>query len=170
MQSVDSNTVPVWRWVTVFSSLVILGVVLAWAFAAPTPPVPIWLRSGAPFVLAILLLAWCLWYPAAKYRHLSYHVDEIGITIHEGIVWRVQAAVARIRIQHTDVSQGPLQRRYGVATLKLYTAGSNFTRIELPGLSLEDAMALRDDLQRKQAGEGSSDGDAVNDTGGDDAI
>ena len=157
MHSVDANTVPVWRWVAVFASLVILGAVTIWSVAAPTPPIAIWLRSGLPFLVFIVLLAWCWWYPAARYHYLYYKVDDVGITIREGIIWRVQSSVSRTRIQHTDVSQGPLQRRYGVATLKLYTAGSNFTRIELPGLSLENAMALRDDLQSKQAAEGSAD-------------
>ena len=67
--------------------------------------------------------------------------------------WRTQSALPRVRIQHTDVSQGPLQRRYGVATLKLYTAGSRFTRTDLPGIEYADAVALRDRLQREGYGD-----------------
>ncbi len=162
MRSVDPNTVAVWRWVAVFASLIILAAILAWAFAAPSPPVPVWLRSGLPLLAGLVLFVWCWWYPAAKYHYLDYRLDDTGLTIKEGIVWRMQSSVSRTRIQHTDVSQGPLQRKYGVATLKLYTAGSNFTRIELPGLSFENAISIRDDLQRKQLAENGGDGsDAI---------
>jgi membrane protein YdbS with pleckstrin-like domain len=91
-------------------------------------------------------------YPPARNRHLRYRLDDVGITIRAGVFWRTWSALPRVRIQHTDVAQGPLQRRYGVATLKLYTAGSRFTRIELPGLEHGVAIALRDELQR-QAGD-----------------
>ncbi len=67
-------------------------------------------------------------------------------------------AIPRVRIQDSDVSQGPLQRRFGVATLKLYTAGSRFTCNELPGLDHDRALDLRDTLLRRDDG---GDGDAV---------
>jgi uncharacterized protein len=73
-------------------------------------------------------------------------VDEQGIVIQRGIFWRSRIALPRVRVQHSDVSQGPLQRRFGVATLKLYTAGSRYTKIELPGLAHDEALALRDTL------------------------
>ena len=81
-----------------------------------------------------------------QYRHLRYAVDEAGIAIESGVLWRSRVSLPRVRIQHTDVSQGPLQRHYGVGTLKLYTAGSRFTRIELPGLAHDEAETLRNAL------------------------
>ena len=100
-----------------------------------------------------LVLAWRM--PAALYEALDYEVDATGISIRSGVVWRSHVSLPRVRIQHTDVSQGPLQRRYGVATLKLYTAGSRYTRIDLPGLAHADAIALRDALiARVGAGSG----------------
>ena len=85
----------------------------------------------------------------AYYRRLRFAIDASGIAIERGILWRSRIAVPRARIQHTDVSQGPLQRRFGVGTLKLYTAGSRYTKIELPGLAHAEAIALRDALLAK---------------------
>lgn len=96
------------------------------------------------YVLAAIVCVWRL--PGAYYRALRFDVDDHGITIQRGIVWRSHIVLPRIRVQHSDVSQGPLQRRFGVATLKLYTAGSRYTKIELPGLTHDDAIALRDAL------------------------
>ena len=62
-------------------------------------------------------------------------------------MWRSVTHVPRSRVQHTDVSQGPLERRYGLGTLVVYTAGTDHARVSLPGLAWETALALRDELR-----------------------
>ena len=42
--------------------------------------------------------------------------------------------VPRSRVQHTDVSQGPLERNHGLGTLVVYTAGTDHAKVELGGL------------------------------------
>lgn len=151
-QRVDRGAVPVWRWTGALACAFVLAVFSVVALAAPLPRV---LVIPALLLLLAVLVAVTWWYPAARYRHLAYAIDDTGIVIREGVFWRRQSSLARVRIQHSDVSQGPLQRHYGIATLKLYTAGSHYTKIELPGLAHETAAALRDELQRQD------DGDAV---------
>lgn len=144
---VDPRTVAVWRWAALLGAIPIAAAaaVFTVSMLIAGDPVGDILWVTYPLLVAALgLHAW--WYPAARYRRLRYRVDPIGITITDGILWRTQSSLARVRIQHTDISQGPLQRRYGVATLKLYTAGSRFTKIELPGLACDDAVKLRDRL------------------------
>jgi membrane protein YdbS with pleckstrin-like domain len=46
-----------------------------------------------------------------------------------------------------------LERRYGLGTLVLYTAGTNHARVVLPGLAYERALALRDRLKPEGAGD-----------------
>jgi len=140
-QRVDPNAVRVWRWQAALACAIPTIPLLAIGFRIPTS---LWLVIVfAYFVLAV----WCVWkWPPAYYNALEYGVDTRGITIQRGILWRSRIALPRIRVQHTDVSQGPLQRRYGIATLKLYTAGSHYTKIELSGLTHDRALALRDAL------------------------
>ena len=52
----------------------------------------------------------CYWWAPIEYRHRSYTVDDAGIEIHSGVVWRAVTNVPRSRVQHIDVSQGPLER------------------------------------------------------------
>jgi membrane protein YdbS with pleckstrin-like domain len=140
-QRVDPNAVRVWRWQSALTFLVLTLPVLV---AGLRMPMPIWVAVALTYISLATL---CIWKaPPAHYKALHYGVDAQGITIHRGIFWRSRIALPRIRIQHTDVSQGPLERRYGVATLKLYTAGSRYTKIELPGLAHDRALALRDAL------------------------
>ena len=155
--AVDARTIGVWRWGMVFGFLpplvgvsIAAGVVTFFFSAIPLPLWVVWLAVAGLILLAALVV-WL--YPPASYRHLRYRIDDSGITIRQGVFWRTQSYLPQVRIQHSDVSQGPLQRRYGVATLKLYTAGSQYTCTTLPGLEHEDAVALRDRLQRSGRGD-----------------
>lgn len=149
-QAVDPRAIAVWRWsaAMAFTPVVIAASVFALGATAARSPatIAVWL-GWALLLVAVAGYAWK--YPPARHRHLRYRIDDVGITIHDGVFWRTWSAVPRVRIQHTDVSQGPLQRRYGVADLTLYTAGSRFTRIDLPGLEHAVALALRTQLQER---------------------
>lgn len=89
--------------------------------------------------------------PVIVHRHTAYKVDGRGIEIRRGILWRKMIHVPRSRVQHTDVSQGPLERRYDLATLILYTAGTSYARVDLHGLDHATALRIRDHFV---AGEG----------------
>jgi uncharacterized protein len=92
-----------------------------------------------------LLLAWLAQaWPAIEYRRFSYALDPEHIEIRRGVIWRTLTSVPKSRVQHIDVAQGPLERRYGLATLSIYTAGTEFARVDLPGLTYARAVAIRD--------------------------
>jgi membrane protein YdbS with pleckstrin-like domain len=97
-----------------------------------------------PFTVAIGLLLYR--WPPLEYRHSRYRVDDELIEIERGVVFRTAIAVPRSRVQHLDVTQGPLMRRYGLAQLSIYTAGAEFSQVALGGLAFEVAHALRDRL------------------------
>ena len=102
--------------------------------------------------LAVMALAyaafalWCLYWPGLRYRYASYRVGERGLWIRRGVFWRYEISVPRSRVQHTDVAQGPLQRRFDIATLVLHTAGTQNAAVALSGLPREAALAIRDHL------------------------
>jgi hypothetical protein len=145
---VDPAIIGVWRWHQTFTAL--FFTVLAAAFSVPIPV----LWPYPPLLVAVVSLAFAWMWPPLAYRHLRYGVDDTGIAIESGVLWRSRVALPRVRIQHTDVSQGPLERRYNIGTLKLYTAGSRHVRIELPGLNHDEALALRDALLAEGRGSG----------------
>ncbi len=98
--------------------------------------------GGLAFValLAILAVLWPRW----DYQRTSYRVDEMGLEIRRGVIWRHQLSVPIGRVQHADVSQGPLQRMFGIATLTVHTAGTQNSSVALEGLSHDLAIQLRD--------------------------
>ena len=110
----------------------------AWSF--------IWLGVAA-WLVGTALLTWWLWtWPAKSYEHASYRLDADGLEIRRGVIFRGIVNVPRTRVQHTDVSQGPIERSHGLSTLVVHTAGTEHAMVALPGLSREDALALRDQL------------------------
>ena len=107
------------------------------------------LRVAIPVVTfaAIAALGVFAWrWPVLVHRHAAYRLDDDGIEIRKGVLWRSVANVPRSRIQHTDVSQGPLERNFGLATLHVFTAGTEHSEVALPGLEHERALRIRNHL------------------------
>lgn len=110
---------------------------------------PRFLRALIPFaVFAIVvgmgILAWR--WPIIEHRFTSYRLDDDGIEIRKGVYWRNVINVPRSRIQHTDVSQGPLERNFELATLHVFTAGTEHSEVTLAGLEHARALRIRDHL------------------------
>jgi membrane protein YdbS with pleckstrin-like domain len=136
------------------SGLIFTGFV---AFGLFIAAIVVWLTADFPRSINLLLppawlalsgalAAFSYFWPKLEYRRTSYVLDERGIEIRSGVLWRAVTNVPRSRVQHIDVSQGPLERAYRLGRLVIYTAGTDHSRIELPGLGYHVAFALRNHL------------------------
>lgn len=132
-------------WLT--AAPILAGLCLAVLLLLLLAPLPGWGRallllgaSAAAVSVAGLAHRW----PEIAHRHASYKVDGRGIEIRRGVVWRTVIHVPISRVQHTDVSQGPIERGHGLATLVLYTAGTSHARVDLHGLDRATALRIRD--------------------------
>jgi membrane protein YdbS with pleckstrin-like domain len=154
LQSLDPRHVTVERiagWLF-FATVAPFLLMAAGGFVVANWP-PDW-RTGLLGLAVSLLLGGLMWsahgWPALSYRHYRYRAHPGGLEIYRGVWWRSIINVPRSRIQHTDVRQGPLQRRYGVGKLVVHTAGTQHAAVELEGLSRERALALRDLLTARE--------------------
>ena len=68
---------------------------------------------------------------------------EFDIAYCSGLFWRKTVIVAFNRVQHVEVSSGPLQRRFGLATVKLFTAGGSSVDLKIDGLTADRAEEIR---------------------------
>lgn len=85
--------------------------------------------------------------PGRRYRRWGYHQGYRAIRIASGLLIRRETVVPYDRVQHIDVSHGPIERSFGVATLTLHTAGSYNSTVDLPGLAFENANRMRDEIR-----------------------
>jgi membrane protein YdbS with pleckstrin-like domain len=108
--------------------------------------IPLWLVLTALGVLLAFFgwLAWML--PEWRFRYTRYRLDDLGLLIHRGRTFHSELGVLRARIQHSDVTQGPIQRAFGLATLSISTAGSDEGEIGLTNIPIDEARRLRTEL------------------------
>jgi uncharacterized protein len=149
-QRLDPRVIPLERLTGAIAACVLgfgLLVALLINWAASDLSVPGLVLRGATWLVIVSPLVWRAHaWPAIRYRHVSYRVDDHGIEIREGVLWRVVVNVPRTRVQHTDVSQGPLERKFELGTLVIYTAGTDHSRVSLSGLEHSRAMRIREHL------------------------
>ncbi|AKC88301.1 hypothetical protein WQ53_08980 [Pseudoxanthomonas suwonensis] len=84
-----------------------------------------------------------------RHRRIGWKLDGDGFATRRGGLWRSETLVPVSRVQHLDLERGPLERRLGLATLVVHTAGTRMAAVKLPLLALDDAEALRTHLARQ---------------------
>ena len=122
-----------------------VGLLVLFLVAAFDLPVPWW------GVLATALAAALLgaWRGERYWRHTQWRLDAAGFTLRRGHLWRSETRVPQSRVQHLDLRRGPLQRRRGLSTLVIHTAGTRHSAVAVSGLDMDDAERLRDILARQ---------------------
>ena len=86
--------------------------------------------------------------PAMKFFKLSAKIgstDALGL---KGIPQVNKLGTAAKRVQHIDVTRGPLDKMFGTASLVVHTAGTHNSIVILPGLAPEKASDIRDEIRR----------------------
>jgi membrane protein YdbS with pleckstrin-like domain len=122
------------RRVEVGVSALVAAVVLG--LAGPTA----YLVVGALVPAAI---AWPL--VGRRYRSWGYAEREDDLLVRRGVMFARLSVVPYGRMQFIDVTAGPLERAFGLATVRLHTAAAA-TDARIPGLEREEAARLRDRL------------------------
>ena len=80
-----------------------------------------------------------------RYRSWGYAEREDDLIVTRGLMFRHVSVVPYGRMQFIDVTAGPIDRAFGLATVQLHTAAAA-TDARIPGLVRADADALRDRL------------------------
>lgn len=124
-------------WIPFFIAMGVL--ILAWD-GLPYPGA----IGGAMLGLALFTI-WMM--PQRRFERWGYQLLPDRLRVARGYWFRVDTVVPFVRVQHIDVSQGPLERLFGVSTLTVHTAGTHNSVVDLPGLTPDDAAAMRDAIR-----------------------
>jgi membrane protein YdbS with pleckstrin-like domain len=109
------------------------------SFVAGVPIVPMLAIWSAWAIAMVVVLTW----PAIALPRRGYVVRDKDILFRKGVIWRSVTAVPFNRIQHVETSSTPLDRKFGVATLQLFTAGGSGGDLKIDGLTAATAEQLR---------------------------
>ncbi|MDO5049304.1 MAG: PH domain-containing protein [Actinomycetaceae bacterium] len=127
-------------------ALLISGTILALGFAIPAFLFTSWL--WIPTALIVALYAWLLWLVPRQVRAIGYAEAESDLLIRKGIMFKNLTVVPYGRMQYVDVSEGPIARMFGIASVQLHTASAT-TDASIPGLPAAEASRLRTRLAER---------------------
>lgn len=80
-----------------------------------------------------------------RFGSWGYAEREADLIVRRGVMFARLSVVPYGRMQFIDVTAGPLERAFGLATVRLHTAAAA-TDARIPGLEREEAARLRDGL------------------------
>lgn len=119
--------------------LAAVAVVVAGAVTASLVPRRGWIPVLVTAGLLVLLAASAVLKILAV-RYMAYQVRDHDLSFRQGVVVKRVSTVPFVRVQHARVRSGPVQRRFGLATLEVNSAGPDL-RIE--GLASDEAERLK---------------------------
>ncbi|EFL01730.1 integral membrane protein [Streptomyces sp. SPB78] len=82
---------------------------------------------------------------ARNWRSWGYHERADDLLLARGVLWRRETIVPYGRMQLVEVTSGPVERRFGLASVQLHTAAAA-SDARVPGLVPAEAERLRDRL------------------------
>jgi len=147
VEMLDQRVVVYWLVSGMAGLIVPLALLLggtAWAstrwdeFAGPIIAVA---ATLAGFLVAVTVIS-----PPLAYARWRFSVDDDLLLARYGIIWIEEKSIPISRLQHVDVLRGPIERVFGLATLVVFTAGTEGAHFRLPGLAVARARQLRDKI------------------------
>lgn len=146
-ERLDRRVVVYW-WLSGFVSTAILAAIVAgvlWAAQAELRERDLWAVAfwGGSFLVG-LKLAWTVLAPPLSWMRWRWGMDAELLVLRWGIISHYERAIPITRLQHVDLTRGPIERLFGLTTLVVHTAGTSAASFELPGLADPEARSLRD--------------------------
>ncbi|MGP4049199.1 PH domain-containing protein [Streptomyces sp. 2A115] len=93
--------------------------------------------------LGLLLWGWSML--GRNWRSWRYAERADDLLISKGVLWQEETVVPYGRMQLVEVTSGPVERHFGLASVQLHTAAAA-TDARIPGLDPAEAERLRDRL------------------------
>jgi membrane protein YdbS with pleckstrin-like domain len=121
-------------WVVIVVAALVVGWVMTdhWSWKAATAAV-------------LLIAVWRSLVTVRAVKAWGYAERDNDLLVRHGLVVRRLSIVPYARMQFVDVTAGPLERAFGLATVQLHTAAAA-SDARIPGLPPEEASRLRDRL------------------------
>lgn len=101
--------------------------------------------------LWFLLLVWSILVTYYGFFRKGYALRSKDVLYKSGLIWRSQTVIPFNRVQHCEVSQGPIARWMKVASLEVFTAGGTNSDMTIPGLQPNVAYRLKDFIIQQTA-------------------
>jgi len=106
---------------------------------------PIWISVTAIILFILSIYFFVILFPSLRWKRWRYEVREQEIELQHGLFVIKRTLVPMVRVQHVDTAQGPILRKYKLASVTVSTAA---TTHEIPALELSEAEEMRISISR----------------------
>ncbi|MFY4776720.1 PH domain-containing protein [Metabacillus sp. RGM 3146] len=142
---ISGKALTMWRISALLSSLFYLFVLIGVSVLFYFKEWPIWIVIAlfCSWIIHLIYSAWLK--PMLRHRVWRYEIHEQEIDLQYGMFTVRRVLIPMVRVQHVDTQQGPLLRKYQLATIEITTAA---TKHHIPALDVHEADQLRDYISR----------------------
>ncbi len=142
MESLDKKIRNVW-----IATSTVIGLIIGLIAASLTQAA----LNFAPLTAVVLIIFPVLMvaYSFYRYNNWFFQVHDDHLEINHGVLRKISMAIPYVRVQHIDTNRGPVERVLGLASLRVYTAGSKGADMRIPGLSKSRAEQMQEELKAK---------------------
>ena len=133
----------------IFWSVIILAA-STFLFLTKDEDFPVDFQLILPIVLGVFVISrFIMLYLGFKRK--KYALRERDILYMTGLLWRSNTVIPFNRIQHAEVTQGPIERMFDLSVLRIFTAGGSSSDMSIPGLRPKAANDIKEYILGKTA-------------------
>lgn len=105
------------------------------------------MAQGYLLVAVPLLILLCMLYSVFSIKLQGSALRTHDIAFKKGIIWQQVTILPLARVQHIEIHRGPIERKLGLASLRLYSAGGMSADLQISGLTHEKCKNIRQFVQ-----------------------
>jgi len=144
-QQIDADALKAWRLTGGISAAVYAIVVIVIIWLTIRFDWPLWIAAAAAAAAIIGSYLEAVLLPRLRWNRYRFDIHEHEIDLLYGLLIKKRVLIPMVKVQHVDTKQGPILRRYGLATVTFSTAaGSHF----IPALREATAESVRNQIAR----------------------
>lgn len=112
---------------------------------------PLILLIALTLFLLLSLLAWFT--TGADFRYSGYALREKDLLFRSGWFIRRKKVVLLNRIQHVSIQSGPIERKFGLSSISIFTAGASQADFTIKGIKEETARNIKEWISKQVNGD-----------------
>lgn len=148
-EKLDKKAILSWRIGRILSFLVLIILAVVLVIISNKVDFIDFYKNYIYFAVGLLLLyklMGIILYPEIEYRQWRYVINEDKVEIRHGIFFVTTTVIPIIRVQHITISRGPIYRKLGLSSVKIFLASGSF---EIEGLSENTANVISESLKSR---------------------